>query len=93
MTVATATNFTISHTIDQGILTDLEDTFDGFRNRIALMSVEACGTLTSMFSPLGPLGIDGDVIDIEAMEWEQFALDLTPAAANQDSVILDFVAA
>lgn len=93
MTVATATNFTISHTIDQGILTDLEATFDGFRSRIALMSVEACGALTSMFTPLGPVDIDGDIIDIEAMEWEQFELELIPAAASQDSKVLNFVGA
>jgi hypothetical protein len=93
MTVATATSFTISHTIDQDILTELETTFDGFRSRIALMSVEACGALTSMFTPLGPVDMDGDVIDIEAMEWEQFELELIPAAASKDSKILDFVVA
>lgn len=59
MTVATATSFTISHTTDQDILTELETTFDDFRSRIALMSVQACGTLTAMFSPLGPCDLDG----------------------------------
>ena len=80
MTVATATAFTISHTIDQDILEDLETTFDGFRSRIALLSVEACGTMTSMFGPLGP--IDYDIIDIPAIEWEQFQLVLVPATEN-----------
>ncbi len=88
MTVETATNFTISHTIDQEILDELEGTFDGFRSRIALMSVEACGTLTSMFSPLGP--DDTDVIDIEAIEWEQFELELVPA---DDAAVLALAAA
>ena len=92
MTVANATNFTISHTIDQDVAADLEASFDGFRSRIAMLSVEACGTLTSMFSPLGP--VDADVIDIEAIEWEQFELELVPAApATQEAMILDFVAA
>ena len=80
MTVATATAFTISHTVDQEILDELETTFDGFRSRIAMMSVEASGTLTSMFSPLGP--VDPSVIDIEAIEWEQFELELVPADSN-----------
>jgi hypothetical protein len=76
MTASIATNFTISHTIDRGILDDLETAFDGLRSRIALLSVEACGTLTSMFGPLGPL--DCNVIDIPAIEWEQFELALAP---------------
>ncbi len=92
MTVETATNFTISHTIDQEILGELEATFDGFRSRIALMSVEACGTLTSMFSPLGP--VETDVIDIDAIEWEQFELELVTAEDHSDdAVILEFAAA
>lgn len=88
MTVETAANHTISHTIDQAILTELETTFDGFRSRIAMMSVEACGALTAMFAPLGP--IDTDVIDIEAMEWEQFELELVPA---EDAAVLELAAA
>ena len=92
MTVETATNFTISHTIDRDILEDLESTFEGYRSRIALLSVEACGTLTSMFSPLGPVEADGGVIDITAIECEQFELDLVHVD-TQDSLILDFVAA
>lgn len=89
MTVETATNFTISHTVDQDILEGLESTFDGFRSRIAVLSVEACGTLTSMFGPLGPTG--SEVIDIDAIEWEQFELELVPA--DEDAVVLEFAAA
>ena len=87
MTVATATNFTISHTVDQEILDELETSFDGFRSRIADMSLEASATLTGMFSPLGP--VVGDVIDIEAIEWEQFELALVPA----DTTVLELAAA
>ena len=90
MTVVTATNFTISHTIDHAIVDELESAFEGYRSRIAMLSVEACGTLTSMFTPLGP--VDVDVIDIEAIEWEQFELDLTPAS-TQEAPILQVVAA
>mgnify|MGYP000200194388 CR=1 FL=1 len=60
MTVETATNF-INHSMDREIIEELEAAFDGFRSRIAMLSVEACGTLTSMFTPLGP--VDVDVID------------------------------
>lgn len=81
MTVATTTEFTISHTVDQAILVDLENEFDGFRNRIASMSVEASTTLTSMFGPLAPAA--GDVIDIPAIEWEQVTLELVSAPAEE----------
>lgn len=52
-----------------------------------MMSVEATGTLTAMFSPLGP--VEGDVIDIEAIEWEQFELELVPA----DTAVRELTAA
>ena len=92
MTVETATNFTISHTIDRDIVEEIEATFEGFRSRIALLSVEACGTLTSMFTPLGP--VDTEVIDIEAIEWEQFELELVAAEDHSaDATVLEFAAA
>lgn len=90
MTVATATNFTISHTMDHAIVEELEASFEGFRSRIAMLSLEACGTLTSMFTPLGP--VDAEVIDIDAIERKQFGLELVPTTA-QEASILEFVAA
>ena len=68
MTVEATTTFSTNQTIDQSILTELEGTFDSYRSRIALLSVEACGTLTSMFAPLGPVAVGGEVIDIDAIE-------------------------
>ena len=91
MTVATATAFTISHTTEQEVLAGLELEFDRYRSRIALLSVEACGTLTSMFLPLGP--DVAEVIDIQAMETAQLELALAPSVESQEAVILEFVAA
>lgn len=82
MTVAPASNFTISHTVDQDILDDLENEFNSLRSRIAALTIRASGTLTSMFGPLGP--VDGDVIDIKAIEFEQFALELVPSDAVEE---------
>lgn len=82
MTVATATNFTTNRTIDQGILDDLDFEFAGFRGRIADMSIDASVTLTSMFGTLGP--VDGEIIDIKAIEFEQFTLELVPAGAVEE---------
>jgi hypothetical protein len=91
MTVETATNF-INHSMDREIIEELEAAFDGFRSRIAMLSVEACGTLTSMFTPLGP--VDVDVIDtgVEEIEWEQFEMAIAPIDAQKAS-IPEFVAA
>jgi len=84
MTVATTTDFTISHTVDQAILVDLENEFDGFRSRIASLCIEASSTLTSMFGPLAPA--DTEVIDIPAIEWEQVKLELVPAHENVEEL-------
>ena len=91
MTVETATNF-INHSTDRGIIEELEAAFDGFRSRIAMLSVEASGTLTSMFTPLGP--VDAGVVDtgVDAIEWEQFEIAITPIDA-QEASIPKFVAA
>lgn len=66
MTVETATDFNI----DQAI----EATFDAYRSRIALLSVEACGALSTVFASLS--SVTEQVIDIEAIEWEQFEIDI-----------------
>ena len=87
MTVEITTNFTMSHTFDQEILSELEATFDGFRSRIATMSVEVFDTLTDIFSPLGP---DVAVIDIDAIEWEQLELQIV---AGERSSVLELAAA
>ncbi len=91
MTVETATNF-INHSMDREIIEELEAAFDGFRSRIAMLSVEACGTLTSMFTPLGP--VDAGVVDtgVDAIEWEQFEIAIAPIDA-QEASIPKFVAA
>ena len=68
--------FTISHTIDQEIVDQLETEFDGYRSRIARMSAHAGDTLVEMFGPLGPA--QPDVIDIEAIEFETVELELVP---------------
>ncbi len=80
MTVATPADFTMSHTIDQQILADLETEFTGYRSRIASLSIHASGALVSMFSALGPA--DGDVIDIEAIERQQLTLEFVPAESD-----------
>ena len=82
MTVETATNF-INHSTDRGIIEELEAAFDGFRSRIAMLSVEASGTLTSMFTPLGP--VDAGVVDtgVDAIEWEQFEIAIAPIDAQR----------
>ena len=91
--MTTATAFTISHTTEQEILAELEVEFEDFRSRIALLSVEAIGTLTDMFSPLGPEE-EVQIIDIDAIEWDHFEQALaTPAVSEQDAIIMEFVAA
>ena len=91
MTVETATNF-INHSMDREIIEELEAAFDGFRSRIAMLSVEACGTLTSMFTPLGPVGVDVIDTGVEEIEWEQFEMAIAPIDAQKAS-IPEFVAA
>ena len=82
--MTTAAAFTINHTVDQHIIDELETEFDAFRGRIALLSIEACGTLTGIFTPMIPAELE--VIDIDAIEAEQFELEL-------GTLILPFAAA
>lgn len=80
------TAFTISHTIDQEIINDLEVQFDDFRNRIAMLSFEACGTLTGVYSVFTPPELcaavaeisEETLIDVGAMEREQVKLERHP---------------
>lgn len=88
MTNATAT--TISHTTEHDIFAGIEVEFADYRSRIALLAVEAIGTLTDMFTPLGPVA-EVPVIDIEAIEWDSF--DLAALIDDQDAVIMEFAAA
>lgn len=74
MTVATRTK--APQTVDQAILDELEMEFGGLRSRIASLSVEAAGTLTSVFGHLGPQV----EFDVKVIEWEQFELELVAAA-------------
>ena len=97
--MTTATAFTISHIIEQEILADLEVDFDSFRSRIARLSVQTCGTVTDMYTPLGPcdreiVDIDltsDELIDIEVFEWQQ-RLELEHGAAPQSAAAQDFIA-
>lgn len=62
----------------------LELDFADFRSRIALMNVEACGTLTDMSLPLG--SADEEVIDLASIKTvERDVFDLTAAAAAEAS--------
>lgn len=87
MTTSTTTANTA--TIDQAIITELTVEFDDFRSRIARMSLAASGTLTGMFSPLGPVA--EDVIDITTIETAPYELEVIPAVRHGE--VLELVAA
>jgi|GEM_PF-5908446 len=70
--MTTSTAIITTDTDAQDALGAVSGEFDGYRGRIALLSVAASGTLTDMFSFLGPVGdaelCTADVINIEVME-------------------------
>lgn len=83
--MTTATAPTISHSATEDSLFDLELEFADFRSRIALMGVEASGTLTEMFLPLGAIEVDEQVIDLIDDTTVVEVFDLTTASAADAS--------